>query len=211
MRFFAGLLILTVSGCGMAVSDKPMLEASDTAGAPQFADGVWLMPEMDEAADCAVDTAKPVSGWPDCATWALHRDGQWFARDGNSGIVTKPVPRDAVIVSNGDIAIVQLESDKSADDGGTVDPTPYNFIAFDNQPAAADKLRSIRFWIVMCGQYAESDADDEDAPATLVRFPGFDEKCRPASMQVLREAARLSRPAASVELPTFHWARAVLD
>jgi hypothetical protein len=211
MRFFAGLLVLILSGCGMAVSDKPMFEQADTAGAPQFEDGVWLMPEFDDEKDCAVDTARPVSQWPDCAEWAVHRDGQWLAREGNSGIVTKAVPRDAVIVSNGDIAIVQLESDKSPAEDGTVDPTPYSFIAFDNKPAATKKLRTITFWIVMCGTYEDSGTDDEDAPAKLIRFPGFDEKCRPASMQVLRDAARLSRPAASVELPAFHWARAILD
>lgn len=211
MRFFVGLLILMLSGCGMAVSDKPMLEQADTAGAPQFADGVWLMPEVDKESDCKVDVAKPVSSWPDCATWALHKDGQWFARYENSGIVTKAVPRDAVKVSNGDIAIVQLESDTSPAEDGTVDPTPYSFIAFDNKPAATGKLRAISFWIVMCGTYEEKDTDDEDTPAKLIRFPGFDEKCRPASMQVLRDAARLSRPAADHPLPQFGWARAILD
>jgi hypothetical protein len=210
MRFFAGLLILMLSACGMAVSDKPMLEQADTAGAPQFADGVWLMPEVDKESDCKVDAARPVSSWPDCATWALHKDGQWFARYENSGIVTKAVPRDAVIVSNGDIAIVQLESDTSPAEDGTVDPTPYSFIAFDNKPAATGKLRAISFWIVMCGKEEKRAAPEDDA-YELVRFPGFDEKCRPASIQVLRDAARLSRPTASVELPAFRWARAALD
>ncbi|HMO76192.1 MAG TPA: hypothetical protein PKD48_12705 [Sphingopyxis sp.] len=210
MRLFAALLILTLGGCGIAVSDKPMLAAADTIGAPQFEDGVWLLPELDEEEDCAVDTAQPVSKWPDCASWSVHRDGQWFARDGDSGIATKAVPYSTVTVSNGDIAIIQLESDKSPADDGTVDPMPYSFGAFDNKPAATAKLRSIRFWIVMCGKYEESGADD-DAPMTLIRYPGFDEKCRPASMQVLRDAAAASRPPPTLELPVFHWVRATLD
>lgn len=209
MRFLAALLVLTLSGCGMAVSDKPMLSAADTAGAPQFEDGVWLMPEFDEEADCAVDAARPVAEWPDCATWAVHRDGQWFAREGKSGIATKPVPRTAVVVSNGDIAIVQLESEPGED--GTVDPTPFTFIAFDNKPAAAAKLRAIGFWIVMCGRYEPVEGGAEDEPDALVRFPGFDEKCRPESVQVLRDAAKASRPAADHALPQFGWARAALD
>lgn len=209
MRFLAALLVLTLSGCGIAVSDKPMLAAADTAGAPQFADGVWLMPEFDEEADCAVDAAKPVSSWPDCATWALHKDGQWFARDGDSGIVTKPVSRAAVVVSNGDIAIVQLESEPGED--GTVDPTPFTFIAFDNKPAATAPLRAIGFWMVMCGKYEPVEGAAEDEADELVRFPGFDEKCRPESAQVLRDAAATSRPAADFQLPQFVWTRAALD
>lgn len=208
MRWMAGLLILALGACSMAVSDKPMLETADTAGAPQFADGVWLLSELEEEEDCAVDPAQPVSTWPDCAAWAVHRDGQWFAREGASGIATKAVPRPAITVSNGDIAIVQLESDRSADDGGTVDLLPYSFVAFDNRSVGPDKLRSIRFWIVMCGRYDQSSDDEAD---TLVRFPGFDEKCRPASMQVLRDAAAASRPPTSITLPDFRWARATLD
>jgi hypothetical protein len=209
MRFLAALLVLTLSGCGIAVSDKPMLSAADTAGAPQFADGVWLMPEFDEEVDCAVDAAKPVSSWPDCATWALHKDGQWFAREGKSGIATKPVPREAVAVSNGDIAIVQLESEPGED--GTVDPTPFTFVAFDNKPAATAPLRAIGFWMVMCGKYEPVEGAAEDEADKLVRFPGFDEKCRPESVAVLRAAAEASRPPADIEAPRFHWVRAALD
>lgn len=211
MRFFAALLILILSGCGIAVSDKPMLAAADTTGAPQFEDGVWLMPGLDEEEACKVDTKQPVSAWPACADWALHRDGQWFAREGDSGIATKPVPREAVVVSNGDVAIIQLESEPKP--GAEPDPMPYMFIAFDNKPAATAKLRSIRFWIVMCGRYEPNDAakgDDEEAE-TLVRFPGFDEKCRPESVAVLRAAADASRPPAHAKAPPFRWARAALD
>lgn len=209
MRLCAALLILTLSGCSIAVSDKPMLTAADTAGAPQFADGVWLMPEFDEEVDCAVDTARPVSSWPDCATWALHKDGQWFAREGNSGIATKAVPREAVVVSNGDIAIVQLESEPGED--GTVDPTPFTFVAFDNKPAATAPLRAIGFWVVMCGKYESVEGAAEDEADKLVRFPGFDEKCRPESMKVLRDAAAASRPAPDFTLPRFGWVRPALD
>lgn len=209
MRWMAGPLLLALGACSMAVSDKAMLETADIVGAPQFADGVWLLSELDEDKGCAVDPARPVSTWPDCAAWAVHQDGQWFARAGESGVATKAVPPPAITVSNGDIAIVQLESDKSTDDDATVDPLPYSFVAFDNRPAATDKLRSIRFWIVMCGRYDERGSDDE--AGTLVRFPGFDEKCRPASMQVLRDAAAASRPPASIDLPDFRWVRATLD
>lgn len=212
MRFFAALLVLMLGGCDIAVSDKNMLEHADTAGAPRFEDGVWLMSELDEETPCPVDTSQPVSKWPDCATWVVHREGQWFAREGNSGIATKAMPRSAVTVSNGNIAIVQLESDKPPVGDGTVDPLPYSFAAFDNKPAATAKLRSVRFWIVMCGRYERNDADTPDGDAEiLVRFPGFDEKCLPASTQVLRDAAAASRPSASTELPDFHWARATLD
>jgi hypothetical protein len=206
----AGLLILALGGCGMVVSDQPMLEPADIAGAPQFADGVWLISDFDDDSPCIVDTALPVSRWPDCATWAVHQDGQWFAREGNEGIATKAVPRSAVIVSNGDIAIVQLETEKSPAKDGTIDSMPYSFIAFDNKPAATTKLRSIGLWIVMCGKYEKSGAGD-DAVETLVRFPGFNEKCRPASVRILRDAAAASRPPLTRDLPGFHWAREKLD
>lgn len=210
MRFFAALLILTLGGCGIAVSDKPMLKQADTVGAPQFADGVWLIPERDDETGCAVDTARPVSQWPDCANWAVHRDGQWFERKGNSGIDIQPMPRSAVTVSNGDIAIIQIKSDEPPAKDGTVDPMPYIFAAFDNEPAATEKLRSIRLWGVMCGRYEKDGADDE-AAETLIRFPGFDKKCRPASAQALRNAAAASRPPSTRDMPNFLWVRERLD
>ncbi|HWW59238.1 MAG TPA: hypothetical protein VN047_20255 [Sphingopyxis sp.] len=210
MRWMTGLWILALGGCGMAVSDKPMLEPADIAGAPQFADGVWLMPDFDDASHCVVNTALPVSRWPDCATWAVHRDGQWFAREGNSGIATKAVPRAALVVSNGDIAIVQIESETSPAKDGVIDSMPYSFVAFHNKPAATAKLRSIGFWIVMCGKYEEGGTDNEGGKI-LVRFPGFDKKCRPASIRVLRDAAAASHTPQTLDLPRFHWVRETLD
>lgn len=204
-RLFACLLILLLGGCGMAVSDKPMFAAADTAGAPQFEDGVWLIQDDEEA--CRVDAAQPVSRWPDCADWAVHRDGQWFERDGERGIATRAF-KTPMLVVGGDIALVQTEF--AAEEGPDEAPT-YLFLAFDNSARDAGKRRSMALWSVMCGTWpAGAKPADDGSSDGLVRFPGFDEECRPASQDVLRAAAAASRPA-DAKLQRFQWMRARLD
>lgn len=217
MRFFAGLLILSLSGCGVAVSDRPMFTDADTVGAPSLENGVWLMPDKggDDASLCAVDVAKPVSTWPKCAAWALYRDGIWYERDGETGIATKPVAG-SVLIAGGDIAIVQVRFDdpdgNDASSGNPPEPPAYFFAAFDDKPVGADaRLRSVKLWIVMCGTpKPNTPGNDEDVPENLMRFAGFDEQCRPDSAATLRAAARLSRTP-ETKLATFRWARATLD
>ncbi|MGH6633812.1 MAG: hypothetical protein ACREB0_10655, partial [Sphingopyxis sp.] len=150
MRFFAALLILVLGGCDVAVSEKPMFTDADTVGAPPLENGVWLMPEKieDDASPCAVDVAKPVSTWPKCAAWALYRNGQWFERDGETGIATKPVAG-SVLITGGDIAIVQVRFDDPDGDAASSDdppgPSAYFFAAFDDKPVdASTKLRSVK-------------------------------------------------------------------
>lgn len=208
MRWIAGLLILLLGGCGVAVSDKPMLDAADTTGAPQLEEGVWLMPAPDEEKHCPVDTARPVSKWPKCANWAVYRDGRWFERDGDTGIATKPV-HGSVVVAGGDVAIVQIEY-RDPDDVADEAPT-YFFAAFDNKPAPTAKLRSVKLWIVMCGTYRHRNAAAEDeSDEALVRYPGFDDECRPASTRILRDAADASR-SAGTKMAQLRWVRATLD
>lgn len=199
-RLFACLLILLLGGCGMAVSEKPMFAAADTVGAPQFENGVWLMDVND---DCRVDAAAPVSRWPGCADWAVHRDGQWFERDGERGIAIKPLTTPMLVVG-GDIALVQTEF--RPEEGPDNAPT-YLFMAFDNRERDIVRRRSITLWNVMCGTYPEGTKPADDGSSDgIVRFPGFDEECRPASQQVLRDAAAASRPA-DAKLARLQWAR----
>ena len=64
-RLLASLLILIlilVSGCDVAMSEKPIFTGADTAGAPQFENGVWL---LEDESDCHVDPAQRVSRWPE--------------------------------------------------------------------------------------------------------------------------------------------------
>lgn len=218
MRFFAALLILPLGGCGLAVSDKPMFTDADAIGAPPLESGVWLMPdsgEDDEAQACAVDIAQPVSTWPKCVDWALYRDGRWFERDGETGIATKPVAG-SVLITGGDVSIVQVRFDDpdgdTASSGEAPAPPTYYFAAFADKPVAADaKLRSIKLWLVACGtEKPNPEGTDEDTPEELVRFAGFDEECRPDSVEALRAAARMSR-APDGKSVHFRWARATLD
>ena len=170
--------------------------------------GVWLMPEPNEEGPCAVDTEQPVSKWPKCADWAIYRGGQWFERDGDTGIATKPV-RGSIVVAGGDVAIIQVEF-PGPDERPEEAPT-YAFAAFDNKPAARANLRSVPLWIVMCGTYQpRGTAAEDEADEKLVRYPGFDEKCRPASVQVLRDAAAASRPPDG-KRARLQWVRATLD
>lgn len=212
MRWIAGLFMLLLGGCGVAVSDKPMLTEHDIVGAPQFENGVWWFADASEDNDCVFESAQPVSKWPKCADWVLHRNGIWFVRDGESGIAIKSVPDSAVSISSGDVAIVQLFDPNNVAAPEDADPTPYSFVAFANRSTATEKLRSVSFWIVMCGTYARRRAPEDDETAEeFVRYPGFDEKCQPASLNVLRDAAEKSRSAQGAPLLRFQWLRAALD
>ncbi len=204
-RLFACLFILLLGGCGMAVSEKPMFAAADAAGAPTFADGVWLM--KDDPA-CRVDAAAPVSRWPGCAHWVEHRGGRWSEPSGGTAPMVKPLENDILFVG-GKIALMQV----GFKDGGTEwDGPTYMFMAFDN-PAGGDKLKAIALWPVMCGTMVDykTAAEQRNAmPVVKKRFPGFDEQCRPASQDALRAAAAPSRPHPAKML-RFQWIRERLD
>lgn len=204
-RFFACVLILLLGGCGLAVSEKPMFAATDTVGAPRFADGIWL---LKDDAECRFDAAEPMSRWPDCAYWAEYRDGRWSEPVDKEGLVMKPLENDILLVG-GKIALMQIgfEADSSEWDGPT-----FLFMAFDNR-AKGGKLKSLALWPVMCGtmvDYKDAAERRDPMPAVKQRYPGFDEKCRPESQAALRAAASASRPDRS-KLTHLQWLRERLD
>ncbi|UKK85487.1 hypothetical protein L7H23_05100 [Sphingopyxis sp. BSN-002] len=201
-RLFACLLILLLGGCGMAVSEKPMFAEADAAGAPTPADGIWLIRDK---ADCRFDEAEPMARWPACASWAEYRDGRWFEPVGGRGPTMKPLESDILLVG-GKVALMQIRYAEGIDGTGK-DPV-YFFMAFDN-PAGDRKLKSIALWPVMCGTKIDyKTAAEERSPEPVVkkRYPGFDEKCRPASQKALRSAASASRPEPS-KLLRLEWMR----
>lgn len=207
-RLLASLLILIlVSGCDVAISEKPMFTEADTAGAPQFENGVWL---LEEDSDCHVDAAQRVSRWPECANWVVVRNGQLFERVREGDIAVKRV-ENAILIVAGEVGLAQIEYISSG--GSAAEPPVYFFAAFENigKPPTLP-LRSITLWSVLCGTRdgtpGKAAADDE--PGELVRFPGFGEKCQPASQDALRAAALASRPPGPPRLRAI-WMRATLD
>lgn len=207
-RLLASLLILIlVSGCDVAMSEKPIFTGADTAGAPQFENGVWL---LEDDSDCHVDPAQPASRWPECANWIVFRDGQLFERVREGDIAVKRI-ENAVLIVSGDVGLAQIEYRSSG--GLAVEPPVYFFAAFENidKPPTLP-LRSIALWSVMCGTRPgePGKAASDDHPGELVRFPGFDEKCQPGSQDALRAAALASRPSGEPRLRAI-WMRATLD
>ena len=207
-RLLASFLILIlVSGCDVAISERPMFTGADTAGAPQFENGVWL---LEEDSDCHVDAAQRVSHWPECANWVVFRDGQLFERVREGDIAVKRI-ENAILIVAGEVGLAQIEHISSG--GSAAEPPVYFFAAFEtlgNPPTLP--LRSIALWNVMCGTRAmePGEAASDDQSGELVRFPGFDEKCQPASQDALRAAALASRPSGAPRLRAT-WMRATLD
>ncbi|MBA4748566.1 MAG: hypothetical protein H2056_07630 [Sphingopyxis sp.] len=205
------VFLLVLGGCDAAISDRPMFTQTDTVGAPKFKDGVWAPVDQD---DCQVDKEKRVSQWPDCAEWAYFKDGHLFERRDKNGIELKPVSQSYLIVG-GTPAMVQIEhSPVESEDGVT-----FSFWALDHGAVGQSELRVVELWQVLCGRRddvpdgKESEAADEATPmfGDLIRFPGFNEKCRPDSVASLRTAALASRTLPPENPIRLEWVRAKLD
>ena len=75
MRIVALICLgVMLAGCNAVTSTTPLFSSADIQGQAQFRSGVWLV----EDKTCAVDTAKPIADWPDCAgAWIVH-PGEWL-------------------------------------------------------------------------------------------------------------------------------------
>jgi hypothetical protein len=71
------LLLLGLPACNRVITPTPLFTAADAAGAPRLRDGIWLMEEAVDPDDeaCVFNLRRSVKRWPDCADWALIREG----------------------------------------------------------------------------------------------------------------------------------------
>lgn len=141
------LVLLSLGGCRIVSSDRPLFTVADAADAPALKPGLWALVEV----GCRFNTKTTPEKWPDCATPLALRDGAAMAvKRGESS------RRNAVVIAGGDPAVLQAED---TDEGGTAGR---RFAYFGLRPLAVDGDGTViraRVWPAECaGGKGRSDA-----------------------------------------------------
>jgi hypothetical protein len=196
MRILLWLLPLGVvlSACNVANSDHPML-AGEPRSAVKLKDGLWVA----EDPKCRVDRRRPVRRWPRCAYWLVFTDGNVVgARDAKPNDL--PIQ---LVIAEGKPPIVELPLKEQ----GQEEAKLYAYVAieptrFDSKGAAVD----LRLWGVACGIEEKTGS----IQGKIRHFPGMDDDCHPASVEVLRTAAAAG-PQGSDKKARWRWIRATAN
>ena len=173
-----------LAACNTVFSEQPMLN-----GAPPATQvprpGLWVSTDP----DCKVAIASPVRDWPNCARFViLDATGAILLGDIDRREGDKELSL-SIRFGARDPALAEIRIDDPADPAAN----GYAYVAFAPDGAdQASELTKLRFWWVKCG------------PSQGVNYPGIDEKCRPASLAAILDAARES---SNDGVETMRWVR----
>jgi hypothetical protein len=224
----AGMALL--SACNMVITKTPLFSPADEAGAPPLRPGVWL---FQTDADCQVDTAKPLTEWPDCSGGAVVAAGHITGKDSsNPGQMevtpftfAAGAPRIAQVLVAVDVS-VHADVSANADSNSNATASTSSTMSSDAskgkvyayagaRPTKSDDAGAITafsFWPVQCGPPPPKDGNGNDiASATLRPLAGLEMKpgetnCTTSSKAALFAAATASEPWAT-PLGEAHWVR----
>lgn len=166
----AGFFALTLGGCAVVTSDRPLFAEADQAGAPVLRPGLWAMPD----ADCAYDEKTPAASWPKCAnatavTAASLAGGE---RDASGA----PKQALAYVLAAGDPLVIQLAAPPEEAEGP-------RFIYAGLRPTAFDDDRRViaaRVWLALCAK-PPSLQDKTLKPPPRIQPPGLTKRPGEAS------------------------------
>ena len=173
-----------LAACNTVFSEQPMLN-----GAPPATQvprpGLWVSTDP----DCTVATAGTARDWPNCArfvildsTGAILLDEK-DRREGDKDLSL------SIRFGARDPALAEIRIDDPADPAAN----GYAYIAFaPDGDGQGRELTKLRFWWVKCG------------PSQGEKYPGIDEKCRPASLAAILGATRNS---SNDDVETMRWVR----
>jgi hypothetical protein len=188
MRWFLSAATLLLAGCNLVVTPTPLFSISDRAPGALPRPGVW---RTQQKPDCAVDVAKPLAEWPECAQGvALRDDGTAGYYDHAGGkAVWKAQP---MLFLPGAPIIGQVEVTVSGD----VRPIskPYAYVGV--RPLKTDGkggIVAMSVWPVQCGP----PLPDDKLGMTKSLLPGLTAKpgdlaCTTRDAAALRAAATAS-------------------
>ncbi len=170
--------------CNTVFSEQPMLNGVPPATqVPR--PGLWLSTES----DCNVAIDGPAGDWPKCAHWlVLDPHGAILLGDNDRGDGDKELSL-SVRFGARDPSLAEIRLDSQND------PTINGYAYLAYAPDSADQpreLTKLRFWWVKCG------------PSQGAKYPGIDEKCRPASLAAILVAARNS---SNDDVQAMRWVR----
>jgi hypothetical protein len=204
----AGLL----GGCNMVTSTRPLFNAVDAAGAPQFRPGLWTHPD----AGCVFDAATPAHTWPYCAGSVIVRPtyfrGIRFGSAAPHADDDKAMPTDAVpyVLAGAYPSVLQV---RIGDPG-----RPKQYVYQGLRPTKLDEnglIIEARMWLVQCGppEPPAPGSNEKFYRATQSPLPGLTMKgtdCIARDGETVLRAARASegwRQNDGGWGPTIRWVR----
>ncbi|CAN5380271.1 hypothetical protein BH10PSE5_BH10PSE5_22970 [soil metagenome] len=177
------IAMLSLSGCAVVSSERPLFSIADSEGAPTLKPGLWALP----AGDCKFSLRASALKWPDCANAALVTGASLFGGKRDAvGAFPKVL---AYRLASGDPVILQVEASADREPG---DP---KVIYLGVRALASDGqglITSARVWLALCAKPAVGDLAK---PAKLM--PGLApiksrEECLARTPGAVRNAARQS-------------------
>ena len=182
---------LTLCGCNMVHSDRPLFTTADAVGAPRFKPGVWAAPDQ----GCEFDPNLPVKTWPDCA-------------HGEAG--TKGEPGMELLVAAGNSLVLQYGG--KGDDGTSTSSPNYYYFGLE-APSLDNRgwITAINPWPVACGPPRRYGQHYRGPKGTRHPWPGLTmdadgNNCTAESPAAVRAAAILSRPKGRIPAAAY-WVR----
>jgi hypothetical protein len=134
-RFWVlALVALSLGGCRMVTSDRPVFTSGDAADAPALKSGLWALIEP----GCRFNVRTAPEKWPECATALVLRDGA--AIDARTGQTT----RRSILIVGGDPVVIQA---------GTEEDGRKGFAYLGLRPLAVDADGAVtraRVWPAQC-------------------------------------------------------------
>jgi hypothetical protein len=202
MRYIAAALlaclVLALSGCNAVVSDRPFFAPDPSA--PTLRNGLWRSIK----AECRFDERKPVERWPDCADWAVIRDGEALSYAATTAEQRAPKrwATGRYVVAPGDPLILQQSCASEEEAEPLYCYSGARIVARD----ASGRVTHFEAWNVSCGPIAEGDR------MTTAPWPGLSIKehsCSPDSADAIRGAAQRTHELNGNDMPPtqMRWVR----
>ena len=205
---------LLLGGCNLVVSDTPVFQPGDAAGAPPLKPGLWAAPDP----GCAFEAASPLSKWPDCANGTVIGPNAIVGTLTATGVTLengKPPPKTVrlpYVLVAGDPRVMQV--DMRMPELGKLGV--FYFVAL--HPTAFDtdgRITAAQAWPVQCGPPPpanETPTEKDPTKGFVTEHPLAGMKlengdCHPAGRAVVLTAASASR-AWIDRIGEMHWVRA---
>ncbi len=177
---------LTLSGCNMVLSEKPLFSKADTAQTPVFKAGLWAADDP----DCKFDIGAPKYDWPECARGNVVPEGQgvMVGKDGAE-----------ILIAAGDPMVIQIHLPFSPLKKPSKDIYLYGAVIPLERDDKGQVVR-VEAWPVECGppppKPVESGMPDPKAFVTRKPLPGLkltEGNCLATDPKVVRRAAAATR------------------
>ena len=138
-----------------------------------------------------MDRTQPVTSWPECAHWVIHRKSRI---EKSSEPKPEEVPNEILVVDGAPPLLQVVMQPKEQ-------KTVWAFLAFEpQQRSAAGTVTAVKMWMVPCG------VSDKSSATNVKPYEGFSEDCMPSTVAALRAAAAKG-PADPDDVAEWDWVR----